>query len=66
MKSSLYTFISYKTLARDNQKQPSRGALKKRCSENTQQMYSKTPMPKCDFNSFATFMKSHFGMGVLL
>ena len=35
------------------QKQPSRGALKKRCSENMQQMYRRTPMPKCDFNKVA-------------
>ena len=32
------------------QKQPSRGVLRKRCPENMQQMYRKTPMPKCDFN----------------
>ena len=35
------------------QKQPSGGALRKRCSENMQQIYRKTPMPKCDFNKFA-------------
>ena len=32
------------------QKQPSRGVLRKRCSENMQQIYMRTPMPKCDFN----------------
>ena len=32
------------------QKQPSRGAVKKRCFENMQQIYRITPMPKCDFN----------------
>ena len=31
------------------QKQLSRGVPRKRCSENTQQIYRKTPMPKCDF-----------------
>ena len=31
-------------------KQPSRGAFIKRCSENMQQIYRRTPMPKCDFN----------------
>ena len=31
------------------QKQPSRGVLKKRCSENVRQNYWRTPMPKCDF-----------------
>ena len=35
------------------QKQPSRGVLMKRCSENMQQIYKKTPMPKCDFNKVA-------------
>ena len=35
------------------QKQPSRGTLRKRCSENMQQMYRRTPMPKCDFNKVA-------------
>ena len=37
----------------------SRSVLKKLCSENMQQMYRKTPMPKCDFTP-------HYGMGVLL
>ena len=32
------------------QKLPSRGVLKKRCSENMQQIYGRTPMPECDFN----------------
>ena len=32
------------------QKQPSRGVLKKRCSENMLQIYWRTPIPKCDFN----------------
>ena len=35
------------------QKQPSRGILKKRCSENTQPIYRIKPMPKCDFNKVA-------------
>ena len=32
------------------QKQPPRGFLRKRCSENMQQIYRRTPMPKCDFS----------------
>ena len=32
------------------QKQPPRSALKKRRSENMQQIYRRTPMPKCYFN----------------
>ena len=33
-----------------SQEQPPRGVLKKRCSENMQQIYRRTPMSKCDFN----------------
>ena len=36
-----------------SQKQPPKGVIKKRCSENTQQIYRRTPMPKCDFNKVA-------------
>ena len=36
-----------------DQKQPSRGVLGKRCSENMQQIYRRTPMPKYDFNKVA-------------
>ena len=36
------------------QKQSSGGVLKKRCSENMQQIYRRTPMPKCDFNKVAS------------
>ena len=32
------------------EKQPSRGVPLKRFSENMQQIYRRTPMPKCDFN----------------
>ena len=32
------------------QKRPSRGVSIKKCSENMQQNYRKTPMPKCDFD----------------
>ena len=32
------------------QKQPSRGVLRKKCSENMQQIYRRIPMPKFDFN----------------
>ena len=33
--------------------QPPRGVLKKSYSENMQQIYRITPIPKCDFNKFA-------------
>ena len=32
------------------QKQPSRGVLRKRCSESMQQIDRRKPMPKCDLN----------------
>ena len=46
------------------QKQPLRGFLEKRCSENMLQIYRRIPMPKCDFNKVAKQL--YFGMGVLL
>ena len=51
------------------QKQPPRGVLRKRRSDNMQKVYRRTPMLGCDFNKIsckATLLKSHFGMGVLL
>ena len=44
------------------QKQPPRGVPRKRCFENMQQIYRRTPMSKCDFSKVAL----HFCMGVLL
>ena len=35
------------------QKQPSRGVLKKRCSENMLSIFRRTSKPKCDFNKVA-------------
>ena len=35
------------------QKQPSRAVPRKRCSENMQQIYRRTPMPKWDFKKVA-------------
>ena len=35
------------------QNQPFRGVLRKRCSENMQQIYRRTPMSKCDFDKAA-------------
>ena len=48
-------YIIYKQLAfRYNiQKQPPTGVLRKRCSEKMQQIYRRTPMPKCNFNKVA-------------
>ena len=36
-----------------SQRQPSRGVLRKRYSENMQQIHRRTPMPKCDVNLVA-------------
>ena len=36
------------------QKQPPRGVLKKKCSDNMQQIYKRSTMPKCNFNEIAT------------
>ena len=33
------------------QKQPSRGVLRKMCSDNMKQIYRRAPMPKCDSNN---------------
>ena len=38
------------------QKQPSIDVLIKRCSENMQQIYRRTPTPKCDFNKVANHL----------
>ena len=56
--STLLTYIHFDRA----QKQPSRGDFRKRYSENTLQIYRRTPMPKCK----ETLLKSHFGIGVLL
>ena len=37
----------------NHQKQPSKGVLKKRCSEIMQQICRRTLIPKCHFNKFA-------------
>ena len=39
---------------RDEQKQSCRSVLTKRCSENMQQIYRRTPMPKCDFRHWCS------------
>ena len=48
------------------QKQPFRGNFRKRCSENMQQIYRKTPTPKCDFNKVATPFPKNTSGGLLL
>ena len=43
------------------QKQPLKGVLEKRCSENMQQIYRRTPMPKCNFNKVAKQLAHRHG-----
>ena len=52
MKNAFYLILQKFFVSRflNFQKQPVRGILRKRCSENMQQIYRRTPMPKCDFN----------------
>ena len=56
-----YVFVLWQVLLRYGcwnlikiQKQPFRVVSKKRCSENMQHIYRRTPKPKCDFNKVAT------------
>ena len=39
------------------QKQPPKGVLEKRCSENMQQIYRRAHMPNCDFNKVAIALR---------
>ena len=39
------------------QKKPSSCVLRKGCSENKQQIYKRTPTPKCDFNLLCNFIE---------
>ena len=41
-------------------KAASSGVLRKSCSEDMQQVYRRTPLPKFNFNEVATLLKSHF------
>ena len=40
----------------EKQNKPIRGVPRKRCSENMQQIYRRTPIPKCDFNKVALLL----------
>ena len=51
------------------QKQSSRGVLRRRFPENMQQIYRRTPIPKCDFKKVAKqqlFLKNIFHLRFLL
>ena len=64
----MFCDYNYYLCLKNYQKQPSIGVPIKRCFENMQQIYGRTPMPKRDFNKVALCrsVKSHLGMGVLL
>ena len=55
MNTQFAFFFQYcKTIAtQKNQKQPPRGALSKKCSENMQHIYRRTHMAQCDFDKAA-------------
>ena len=40
---------------------PLRGFLRKRCSENMQQIYRRTPVPKCNLNKVAKQIALRYG-----
>ena len=44
----------------------SEAALRKRCSENMQQIYRRTPMLKCDFNKAGKQLLQYFYHGIFL
>ena len=58
--SKLKAAISSNFLKCLSHKQPSKGVLRKMCSKNMQQIYSRTTMAKCDFNKAIKAMQSNF------
>ena len=58
--TSIKSSIINRKIIHTHQKQPSRGVLRKRCSENMQHIYRRTPMPKCDFNKVALQLRTPF------
>ena len=44
----------------NEQKKPSRDLFKKRCFENMQQIYKRTPMRKCDFKNLLHIFRTPF------
>ena len=46
-------------IGKEFQKQPPRRVPRKRCSESMQQIYRRTPMPKCDFSNFIEIALRH-------
>ena len=44
-------------IIRYGKRQSPKGVLKSSCSANMQQLYRRTPIPKCDFNKYYNSMK---------
>ena len=61
MLSFTFTEYSMKREREEHQKQPFRGVPRKRCSGNTQQIYRRKTIPKCDFNKVAINLIENFG-----
>ena len=53
LKNDLVSHLTIATMILPKQKQPSRCVLLRKYFENFHQIYSKSPMPKCDFNKVA-------------
>ena len=51
------TITVWPYIAANFQKDLSRVVLRKRCSENMQQIYRRTPLPRCDFNKIEKQLK---------
>ena len=63
------TKLTYDTISCTTQKQPSRGILRKRCSENMQLIYRRTNAARSVTSAKLQsnfIVKLHFGMGLLL
>ena len=54
------TYFQNSLYSRQKQKLLPRGVLRKRCSENMQQIYRKTTMPKRDFNKVEKQLQCNF------
>ena len=54
------TYFQNSLYFRQKQKLLPRGVLRKRCSENMQQIYRKTTMPKRDFNKVEKQLQCNF------
>ena len=53
-KSNISFYLNFEA---NIKKQPLRAVPGKGCSEHMQQIFRRTPMPKCDFNKVASFIE---------